>query len=125
MNSVAVYRRRGMTLVELLVVLAIMGLLAVTVVPLLVGNRDKKSVRNAADAAEALRLTAQDLLKLGIIDKIVAEPLGGAHRKRDEIIARVGEAISEELEPLLRADRKTLLADRREKFLSMGKKSLN
>ena len=53
MNSVAVYRRRGMTLVELLVVLAIMGLLAVTVVPLLVGNRDKKSVRNAADAAES------------------------------------------------------------------------
>ena len=53
MNSVAVHRRRGMTLVELLVVLAIMGLLAVTVVPLLVGNRDKKSVRNAADAAES------------------------------------------------------------------------
>ena len=53
MNSVAVHRRRGMTLVELLVVLAIMGLLAVTVVPLLVGNRDKKSIRNAADAAES------------------------------------------------------------------------
>jgi len=47
------HHRRGMTLVELLVVLAIMGLLAVTVVPLLVGNRDKKAVRNAADAAES------------------------------------------------------------------------
>jgi prepilin-type N-terminal cleavage/methylation domain-containing protein len=53
MNSVVVHRHRGMTLVELLVVLAIMGLLAVTVVPLLVGNREKKSVRNAADAAES------------------------------------------------------------------------
>jgi prepilin-type N-terminal cleavage/methylation domain-containing protein len=53
MAFAAVHRRRGMTLVELLVVLAIMGLLAVTVVPLLVGNRDKKSVRNAADAAES------------------------------------------------------------------------
>jgi prepilin-type N-terminal cleavage/methylation domain-containing protein len=47
------HHRRGMTLVELLVVLMIMGLLAVTVVPLLVGNRDKKSIRNAADAAES------------------------------------------------------------------------
>ena len=53
MNFAAVHRRRGMTLVELLVVLAIMGLLAVTVVPLLVGNRDKKAVRSAADAAES------------------------------------------------------------------------
>lgn len=53
MTLLVSYRRRGMTLIELLVVLAIMGLLAVTVVPLLVGNRDKKSVRNAADAAES------------------------------------------------------------------------
>jgi len=53
MAFAAVHRRRGMTLVELMVVLVIMGLLAVTVVPLLVGNRDKKSVRNAADAAES------------------------------------------------------------------------
>lgn len=84
-----------------------------------------RSAANAADAAEALRLTAQDLQKLGIIDKIIAEPLGGAHRKRDDIIARVGDAIAEELEQLLRHDRKTLLAERREKFLSMGNKSLN
>jgi len=53
MTVAALQHRRGMTLVELLVVLAIMGLLAVTVVPLLVGNRDKKAVRSAADAAEA------------------------------------------------------------------------
>ena len=53
MAVATVHRRLGMTLIELLVVLAIMGLLAVTVVPLLVGNRDKKSVRNAADAAES------------------------------------------------------------------------
>ena len=53
MTVTVVHRRRGMTLVELLVVLVIMGLLTVTVVPLLVGNRDKKSVREAADAAES------------------------------------------------------------------------
>ena len=53
MPLAAIYHRRGMTLVELLVVLAILGLLAVAVVPLLVGNRDKKAVRNAADAAES------------------------------------------------------------------------
>jgi prepilin-type N-terminal cleavage/methylation domain-containing protein len=53
MALVVVHHRRGMTLIELLVVLVIMGLLTVTVVPLLVGNRDKKSVRDAADAAES------------------------------------------------------------------------
>jgi prepilin-type N-terminal cleavage/methylation domain-containing protein len=53
MTSAPLHHRRGMTLVELLVVLVIMGLLAVTVAPLLVGNRDKKSIRNAADAAES------------------------------------------------------------------------
>jgi prepilin-type N-terminal cleavage/methylation domain-containing protein len=53
MTLASFYHRRGMTLVELLVVLVIMGLLTVTVVPLLVGNRDKKAVRNAADAAES------------------------------------------------------------------------
>lgn len=53
MAIVVVHPRRGMTLIELLVVLVIMGLLTVTVVPLLVGDRDKKSVRDAADAAES------------------------------------------------------------------------
>lgn len=84
-----------------------------------------RSASNAADAAAALRLTAQDLLQLGVIDQIIPEPLGGAHRQRDVIIAEVGETISVALNKLTRLDKKTLLADRQEKFLAMGKKGLH
>lgn len=84
-----------------------------------------RSASQAADAAAALRLTAQDLLQLGIIDQIIPEPLGGAHRSREEMIGRVGDAISEALEELSRHDGKTLLANRREKYLAMGKKSVS
>jgi acetyl-CoA carboxylase carboxyl transferase subunit alpha len=84
-----------------------------------------RSAAHAADAAAALRLTAQDLLQLGVIDQIIPEPLGGAHRKRDEIITRVGEAIADQLESLARYDRKSILAERREKYLGMGKKGLS
>src|SRR5579864_8467180 len=54
---------------------------------------------NAKDAAEALRLTAQDLLRLGVIDRIVPEPLGGAHRLPNEAIDGLGRAIDEALRP--------------------------
>jgi prepilin-type N-terminal cleavage/methylation domain-containing protein len=54
MSSTGIHSRRGLTLVELLVVITIIGLLGVTVTPLLVGNRDQKSIRNAADVAESL-----------------------------------------------------------------------
>ncbi len=84
-----------------------------------------RSATHAAEAAAALRLTAQDLLQLGIIDQIIAEPIGGAHRKREDIIAKVGEAIAHELAELGNLDKKTLLAQRREKYLDMGKKSLS
>ena len=79
-----------------------------------------RSGENAQDAAEALRLTAQDLLKLGVIDTIVPEPLGGAHRERQPAIAAVGDAIESMLRPLLGMDGPTLRAQRREKFLAMG-----
>ena len=55
----------------------------------------------AQDAAEALRLTAQDLLRLGVIDKIVPEPLGGAHRLPDEAVEQLGEALEAALRPLV------------------------
>lgn len=84
-----------------------------------------RSAANTADAASALRLTAQDLLQLGIIDQIIAEPVGGAHRKRDEAIAKVGEVIAKSLNELVKLDKKTLLAQRHAKFLNMGKKSIN
>ena len=75
---------------------------------------------NAQDAAEALRLTAQEMLRLGIIDQIVPEPLGGAHRAPHEAIARLGEAIDETLRPYAVLDGDTLRRQRRQKFLAMG-----
>ncbi len=83
-----------------------------------------RSAENAKDAAEALRLTAQDLLKLGVIDQIVPEPLGGAHRSASETMTRTGDAIDAALRPLLGMDGKALKAQRRDKFLAMGKKGL-
>ncbi len=75
---------------------------------------------NAQDAAEALRLTAQEMLRLGVIDQIVAEPLGGAHRAPQEAITKLGEAIDETLRPLTALDGETLRHQRRQKFLAMG-----
>ena len=78
----------------------------------------------AKDAAEALRLTAQDLSKLGVIDTIVPEPLGGAHRSPDIAIEALGDALSRALEELRPLDGGVLRARRREKFLEMGKHGL-
>ena len=83
-----------------------------------------KDAEKMREAAEALRLTAQDLKTLGVIDHIIAEPLGGAQRDRSGTIASVGTAIGallKELEPL---SGDQLLAERRKKFLTMGSKGL-
>jgi acetyl-CoA carboxylase carboxyl transferase subunit alpha len=76
------------------------------------------------EAAEALRLTAQDLLRLGVVDRIVPEPLGGAHRLPKEAVDSLGEAIDEALRPLLGLAGNVLRAQRREKFLAMGQRGL-
>lgn len=78
----------------------------------------------AADAAEAMRITAQDLLKLNVIDRIVYEPVGGAHRDHAETFARVRSAIASELDKLSALDGKTLRDNRRERFVRMGKQGL-
>jgi len=83
-----------------------------------------KTSENAKDAAEALRLTAQDLDKLGVIDQVINEPLGGAHRDPAAAIAAVGDAIEDQLKPLALLDAAAIKAQRREKFLAMGSKSL-
>jgi acetyl-CoA carboxylase carboxyl transferase subunit alpha len=83
-----------------------------------------KSADKAADAAEALRLTAQDLLRLNVIDAIVPEPLGGAHRDPTAAIQATGDALAEALPPLLTQDGATLRQARRDKFLQMGKRGL-
>jgi len=76
------------------------------------------------EAAEALRLTAQDLLRLGVVDRIVPEPLGGAHRLPKEAVESLGEAIDEALRPLLDLEGSILRTQRREKFLAMGQRGL-
>jgi len=78
----------------------------------------------ARDAAEALRLTAQDLQRLGVIDSIVAEPLGGAHRNPDEAINTLGNSLEKALNELIGLDGGVLRARRRDKFLDMGKQGL-
>jgi acetyl-CoA carboxylase carboxyl transferase subunit alpha len=76
------------------------------------------------DAAEALRLTAQDLLKFGVIDRVVPEPLGGAHRSPVQAMAALGDAIADSLRELLPIEGGTLRAKRREKFLAMGRQGM-
>ncbi len=83
-----------------------------------------RSAANADEAAAALRLTAQDLLALGIIDSIVPEPIGGAHRNPQKTMKDVGDAIEKALLEYSLLDKKLLVADRRKKFLKMGKKAL-
>ncbi|QUS35904.1 acetyl-CoA carboxylase carboxyltransferase subunit alpha [Falsirhodobacter algicola] len=83
-----------------------------------------KDAEKMREAADALRLTAQDLQKLGVIDRIIQEPLGGAQRSRTETIEAVGKAIANMLKDLSGMDAKALIDDRRRKFLAMGSKSL-
>lgn len=78
----------------------------------------------AQDAAEALKLTAQDLLALGVIDEVVPEPLGGAHRDPQQAILALGEALESALDGLAGEDGGVLRRKRREKFLAMGKTGL-
>ena len=80
-----------------------------------------RTADKAADAAEAMKLTAQDLRRLGVIDTIVDEPLGGAHRAPADAIARLGDAVAAELRALEGLDSRQLRADRRAKFLEMGR----
>lgn len=79
-----------------------------------------RSGSNWQDAATALKLTAQDLAALKVIDTIVEEPIGGAHRHRREVIERVGAALEAALEATDGLDGPRLREQRREKFLAMG-----
>ena len=75
----------------------------------------------AKDAAAALKITAQDLKKLGVIDEIVPEPLGGAHRNPDAAVAAGGDAIARALQALEGVSPEVLRTQRREKFLGIGR----
>ena len=75
----------------------------------------------AKDAAAAMKITAQDLKKLGIIDEIISEPLGGAQRGRTEVIAAAGEAIARTLKAFAGVSASVVRTQRREKFLAIGR----
>ncbi|MBG53768.1 MAG: acetyl-CoA carboxylase carboxyltransferase subunit alpha [Alphaproteobacteria bacterium] len=79
-------------------------------------NSDK-----AKDAASAMKVTAQSLLELSVIDKILPEPVGGAHRERARMIEEAGDAIEQELRDLSGYDGQTLRRLRQEKFMAIGR----
>ena len=83
-----------------------------------------RSADQAQEAAEALRLTAEDLKKLDIVDEVVPEPLGGAHRGPEQAITAIGDAMSRALQDLEPLDADTMRRRRRDKFLDMGQKGL-
>lgn len=83
-----------------------------------------KDAEKMREAAEALRLTAQDLMKLGVIDRIIAEPVGGAQRDRKATIEAVGTCVEDMLKELSGMKPAELIADRRTKYLEMGSKGL-
>ena len=75
----------------------------------------------ASEAANSMRITAQDLIEMKIIDGIVSEPIGGAHRNHQKIIKDVEKTIIKNLSELTKLDRNILVDNRRNKFLSMGR----
>ena len=79
-----------------------------------------RSSSKAKEAAIAMKITSQDLLKLGVIDKIIDEPIGGAHREHAQMIMQTKLAILESLIDLNQLDSKELIKHRREKFLKIG-----
>jgi acetyl-CoA carboxylase carboxyl transferase subunit alpha len=83
-----------------------------------------RDAAQAATAAEALKLTADDLKRLALVDAVVPEPMGGAHRNPVATIQGVGEKVAEILAPLGALDGAALRARRRDKFLDMGRNSV-
>ena len=79
-----------------------------------------RSADKAVDAAEALNLTAQDLHKLKVIDEIIEEPVGGAHRAPNDVIKSVGQTLESNLQQLIDVPGGELRARRRQKYLDIG-----
>lgn len=79
-----------------------------------------RTADKAPEAAEAMRITATDLNQLGVVDRVIAEPLGGAHRNPAEATAMLGRALEEELDALTLLGADAVRAARRSKFLEIG-----
>ena len=80
-----------------------------------------RSAEYAKEAATALKLTAQDMQKLGLIDDIIAEPIGGAHRNHEAVISSVALTIEQSLKEMDGMSPDKILAERRQKYLAMGR----
>ena len=78
----------------------------------------------AKDAAKAMKITAQDLKKLGVIDDIIKEPAGGAHRSTNDMITEAGKTILGALEELMALTPTELVKRRKAKFLNIGRSLL-
>ncbi|MFN3513178.1 MAG: acetyl-CoA carboxylase carboxyltransferase subunit alpha [Phenylobacterium sp.] len=83
-----------------------------------------RGARTAEEAAKAMKITAQDLLGMKIVDRIVAEPPGGAHSDKDAIIAAVGDALEDELKALEPLDAEALRRQRADRFYAIGRSGL-
>ncbi|HEU4642694.1 MAG TPA: acetyl-CoA carboxylase carboxyltransferase subunit alpha [Gemmatimonadaceae bacterium] len=83
--------------------------------------KDGKSPEMKERAATALRITAQDLKELGVIDEVVPEPIGGAHANHEQAARALQEALTGQLDDLRRYKPDKLVRRRREKFLAMGR----
>ena len=84
-----------------------------------------RSAEKAQTAAEALRLTAQDMKQLGVIDAIVEEPVGGAHRQIEQALDSLSAELNQQLAALDGLSPDALQADRREKYIAMGEAALS
>jgi len=80
-----------------------------------------KDSARAKDAAAAMKITAQDLIELRVIDDIIAEPIGGAHREPAAAIATVGAAVAQALDELTPLSPEDIRAQRRDRFLAIGR----
>ncbi len=72
-------------------------------------------------AAQAMKLSADDLLNLGVIDEVITEPVGGAHRNREEMVKNIKLALEKNLYDLLKMNREQIFQDRKNKFLNIGR----
>jgi acetyl-CoA carboxylase carboxyl transferase subunit alpha len=80
-----------------------------------------RDTSKAQEAATGMKITAEDMARFGVIDRIINEPAGGAHRDPAAAIATAGQAIAEAFEGLKGLDRAAIRQQRREKFLAMGR----
>jgi acetyl-CoA carboxylase carboxyl transferase subunit alpha len=80
-----------------------------------------RDTAKAQEAATSMKITAQDMIRFGVIDRIIAEPAGGAHRDPATAIASTGEAVAEALGGISGLDAETVRRERRQKFLAMGR----